>query len=280
MYNEKIEIESPYGHITIGYGRHDKHRVRVLDIDGGMESATYIEEELQNELLFEYMYLFDLMFDDNYLENRQIKDVLLIGGGAFHYPKYFLSHHQGNIDVVEINEILYDISNKYFYLEETINKFDKNKNRFHCYFENGRDYINRNKKKYDAILSDVFIGENLVLELYSLEAIKRIKESLNPQGIYITNIIGSLNGKYSQNIKNVVKTLKHCFKYINVFKAQEKNDHQKRQNLIVVALDQEVHFNIVSYHNINQKRYHQGMINHVDDLDLSNAHVLFDENIK
>lgn len=63
-------------------------------------------------------------------------------------------------------------------------------------------------------------------------------------------------------------------------KHQEKNEHQKRQNLIVVALDQEVHFNIVSYHNINQKRYHQGMINHVDDLDLSNAHVLFDENIK
>ena len=230
MYNDKIEIESPYGHITISYGRHDKHRVRVLDIDGGMESATYIEEELQNELLFEYMYLFDLMFDENYLE-------------------------------------------------ETINKFDKNKNRFHCYFENGRDYINRNKKKYDAILSDVFIGENLVLELHSLEAIKRIKESLNPQGIYITNIIGSLSGKYSQNIKNVVKTLKQCFKYIYVFKAQEKNEHQKRQNLIVVAVDQEVHFNIVSYHNINQKRYHQGMIDHVDDIDYTNGRILRDKNL-
>ena len=113
-----------------------------------------------------------------------------------------------------------------------------------------------------------------------MEAIKRIKESLNPQGIYITNIIGLLSGKYSQKIKNVVKTLKQCFKYTYVFKAQEKNEHQKRQNLIVVAVDQEVHFNIVSYHNINQKRYHQGMINHVDDLDLSNAHVLLDEDIK
>lgn len=29
------------------------------------------------------------MFDENYLEDRQINDVLLIGGGAFHYPKYF-----------------------------------------------------------------------------------------------------------------------------------------------------------------------------------------------
>ena len=122
-------------------------------------------------------------------------------------------------------------------------------------------------------------GENLVLELHSLEAIKRIKESLNPQGIYITNIIGSLSGKYSQNIKNVIKTLKQCFKYIYVFKAQEKNEHQKRQNLIVVAVDQEVHFNIVSYHNINQKRYHQGMIDHVDDIDYTNGRILRDKNL-
>ena len=83
----------------------------------------------------------------------------------------------------------------------------------------------------------------------------------------------------SQNIKNVVKTLKQCFKYIYVFKAQEKNEHQKRQNLIVVAVDQEVHFNIVSYHNINQKRYHQGMIDHVDDIDYTNGRILRDKNL-
>ena len=68
-----------------------------------------------------------------------------------------------------------------------------------------------------------------------------------------------------------------CLLY--VFKAQEKNEHQKRQNLIVVAVDQEVHFNIVSYHNINQKRYHQGMIDHVDDIDYTNGRILRDKNL-
>ena len=42
-YNEPIEMDSPYGHITISYSRLESHRIRVLDIDGGMESATYIE---------------------------------------------------------------------------------------------------------------------------------------------------------------------------------------------------------------------------------------------
>jgi len=86
-YNEPIEMDSPYGHITISYSRLESHRIRVLDIDGGMESATYIEKDLQNELLFAYLDLFRLMFDENYLQTRTIKDVLLIGGGGFQFPK-------------------------------------------------------------------------------------------------------------------------------------------------------------------------------------------------
>ena len=152
-YNEPIEMDSPYGHITISYSRLESHRIRVLDIDGGMESATYIEKDLQNELLFAYLDLFRLMFDENYLQNRTIKDVLLIGGGGFQFPKYFLSHQTGNIDVVEINSILYDISEKYFFLKEAIQQYDPQQTRFHCYFEDGRYYLDRNLKKYDVILT-------------------------------------------------------------------------------------------------------------------------------
>ena len=256
-YNEPIEMDSPYGHITISYSRLESHRIRVLDIDGGMESATYIEKDLQNELLFAYLDLFRLMFDENYLQTRTIKDVLLIGGGGFQFPKYFLSHQTGNIDVVEINSILYGISKKYFFLKEVIQQYDPQQTRFHCYFEDGRYYLDRNLKKYDVILSDVFLGENLVLSLHSIEAIKKIKNSLNPNGMYMTNVIGSLVGKYSQNLKDIVLTLKQCFQYVYVFKAMENIEHEQNQNFVVIGMDEKVHFNIVSYRNINQKRYHQ-----------------------
>lgn len=278
-YNEPIEMDSPYGHITISYSRLESHRIRVLDIDGGMESATYIEKDLQNELLFAYLDLFRLMFDENYLQNRTIKDVLLIGGGGFQFPKYFLSHQTGNIDVVEINSILYDISKKYFFLEENIQQYDPQQTRFHCYFEDGRCYLDRNLKKYDVILSDVFLGENLVLSLHSIEAMKKIKDSLNPNGMYMTNVIGSLVGKYSQSLKDIVLTLKQCFQYVYVFKAMENIEHEQKQNFVVIGMNEKVHFNIVSYRNINQKRYHQGMINHVDDIDYTNGHILKDKNL-
>ena len=272
-------MDSPYGHITISYSRLESHRIRVLDIDGGMESATYIEKDLQNELLFAYLDLFRLMFDENYLQTRTIKDVLLIGGGGFQFPKYFLSHQTGNIDVVEINSILYGISKKYFFLKEVIQQYDPQQTRFHCYFEDGRYYLDRNLKKYDVILSDVFLGENLVLSLHSIEAIKKIKNSLNPNGMYMTNVIGSLVGKYSQNLKDIVLTLKQCFQYVYVFKAMENIEHEQNQNFVVIGMDEKVHFNIVSYRNINQKRYHQGMINHVDDIDYTNGHILKDNNL-
>lgn len=278
-YGEVIEIDSSYGHITISYSRLGSHRIRILDIDGGMESATYIEKDLQNELLFAYLDLFKLMFDENYLQNRTIKDVLLIGGGGFQFPKYFLSHHFGNMDVVEINSTLYDISKKYFFLGEAIQQYDPQQTRLHCYFEDGRNYLDRNLKKYDVILSDVFLGENLVLSLHSIEAIKRIKESLNPNGMYITNVIGSLVGKYSQNLKDIVLTLKQCFQYVYVFKAIENTNHDQKQNFVVIGMDEKVQFNIVSYRNINQKRYHQGMINYVDDIDYTNGRILRDKSL-
>lgn len=278
-YGECIEIDSLYGHITISYSRVGSHRIKVLDIDGGMESATYIEKDLKNELLFAYLDLFKLMFDENYLQNRTVKDVLLIGGGGFQFPKYFLSHHLGNIDVIEISSILYDISKKYFFLDETIQQYDLQQTRLHCYFEDGRSYLDRNLKKYDVILSDVFLGENLVLSLHSIEAIRRIKESLNFNGMYLTNVIGSLVGKYSQNLKDIVLTLKQCFRNVYVFKAIENIEHDQKQNFVVIGMDEKVHFNIVSYRNINQKRYHQGMINHVDDIDYTNGHILRDKNL-
>ena len=105
------------------------------------------------------------------------------------------------------------------------------------------------------------------------------KEIQFTNGMYMTNVIGSLVGKYSQNLKDIVLTLKQCFQYVYVFKAMENTEHEQNQNFVVIGMDEKVHFNIVSYRNINQKRYHQGMINHVDDIDYTNGHILRDKNL-
>lgn len=50
-------------------------------------------------------------------------------------------------------------------------------------------------KKYDAIMNDAFNGFSPPAVLVILEAVKKIKDSLNTNGVYLTNIIGNKEGK-------------------------------------------------------------------------------------
>lgn len=261
-----IDIETDFGLVKIRYDYYDYRPIVALDVDGVLESISYLDDKFA--LIFEYMKLFNLMFDDNY--NRIINDVLLIGGGCFSYPKYYLKNYRGKIDVVEINSKLFDIARDYFFLDEVIDY------RLHCYFIDGREYLNYNKKKYDVIIFDVFVGDKMLRKMHSLEAMNKVKDSLNNGGMFICNVISSLTGKDSKMLIDIVKTLKCCFSYVYVFKAKEIDSNDVKQNVIVVAIEDNINFNIVSKDNIHPIKQHHFMINHLDDLNLKNAFIIKD----
>lgn len=263
---EVIDVETDFGLVKIRYDYYNYRPIVVLDVDGVFESASYLDDKFA--LIFEYMKLFNLMFDDNY--NKVINDVLLIGGGCFSYPKYYLKNYKGKIDVVEINNKLFDIARDYFFLDEILD------DRLHCYFMDGREYLDYNKKKYDVIVCDAFIGDKMLKKMHSIEAMKRVKESLNDRGMYICNVISSLTGKDSKMLIDIVKTLQCCFGYIYVFKAKETDSNDLKQNVIVVAVDENINFNIISKDNIHPVKQHQFMINHLTDLNLKNAFMIND----
>jgi spermidine synthase len=55
-----------------------------------MESAVYTDPETENhELVFPYMQRFSYAF----AVNPAIQKTLLIGGGAFSYPRYYLAKY-------------------------------------------------------------------------------------------------------------------------------------------------------------------------------------------
>lgn len=261
-----IDFETDFGLVKVRYDYYDYHLVVVLDVDGVLESITYLDDKFA--LIFEYMKLFDLMFDDNYHE--VINDVLLIGGGCFSYPKYYLKNHSGKIDVVEINSKLFDIARDYFFLDEVLD------DRLHCYFIDGREYLNYNRKKYDVIICDVFIGDKMLRKMHSIEAIKKVKDSLNDGGMYLCNVISSLTGKDSKMLIDIVKTLQSVFNYVYVFKAKEIDSNDAKQNVVVVAIDDKIDFNIISKDNIHPVKKNHFMINHLSDLNLKNAFVIKD----
>ena len=108
--------------------------------------------------------------------------------------------------------------------------------------EDGRTYLNRNTKKYDAILNDAFSGDTPAKTLTTIELIKKIKNSLNEDGLYLTNIISSLEGRDSKFIRAEVNTLKRVFKNVYVIPCHSILDKEITQNNMVIATDQEMEF--------------------------------------
>ena len=213
----------------------DKNPVRVLNIDSGYESATFLDDDKWTELVFDYTKKYDLMFQSNI----DVKDTLLIGGAGYSYPKYFISHFEDkNIDVVEIDSGITQIAREYFFLDRLIKEYNLEENhRLNLISEDGRTYLNNNTKKYDAIMNDAFSGSSPAKTLTTLEVVRKIKNSLNPNGLYLTNIISSLEGENSKFIRAEVNTLKQVFQNVYVVPCETLIDKNLVQNSMVIATD-------------------------------------------
>ena len=234
-----VSYDTQYGRVLIYNAYKNDEPVRVLNIDSGFESLTYIDEEKRNDLVLSYTQYYDLMFN----ANIDIKDTLLIGGAGYSYPKHYISKNlDKNMDVVEIDGEITEIAKEYFYLNDLIEDYNLNENkRLGLITDDGRTYLNNNDKKYDAILNDAFSGSTPAKTLTTIEAIERIKESLNENGLYLTNVISSLEGENSKFIKAIINTLKQVFKNVYLVPCQTI-DVDTVQNNMVIASDDELKF--------------------------------------
>lgn len=236
--DEYVSYDTQYGRVLIYNKELNGEAIRVLDIDSGYESATYISEDKWNELVFEYTKYYDLMFESN----NEIKNTLLIGGAGYSYPKYYISHYEDkNMDVVEIDEGITEIAKKYFFLDKLIEEYNIEENhRLNLITDDGRTYLNNNVKKYDAILNDAFSGETPAKTLTTLEAVQKIKNSLNENGVYLTNIISSLEGDDSKFIRAEVNTLRNVFENVYIIPCNSKSSEEQLQNIMVIATADEL----------------------------------------
>ena len=234
-YDSLVSYDTQYGKVNIYNTEDGENSYRTLLVGQGHESATYIDENKCNELVYEYTKYYDLMFESS----KEIKDVLMIGGAGYSYPKYYISNYlDKSMDVVEIDEDITKIAKEYFYLDKLIEDYNLNKNhRLGLIAEDGRTYLNKNTKKYDAILNDAFAGETPAVTLTTLEAAQKVYNSLSENGLYLSNVISSIDGENSEFIKAEVNTLKQVFKNVYVVPCNDFNNYENVQNNMVVATD-------------------------------------------
>ncbi|MBI5122316.1 fused MFS/spermidine synthase [Candidatus Roizmanbacteria bacterium] len=121
-----------------------------------------------------------------------------------------------------------EISRQFFSL-----KHDKRLKIFHM---DGRTYLNNNSKKYDVIIIDAFNGNIKPFHLMTKEAVKKMFDSLNREGIVIINTVSSLDGKSSSLSKSEYLTYKSIFPSVLTFAVKDKDDREKIQNIIFIAM--------------------------------------------
>lgn len=163
---------------------------------------------------------------------------LLIGGGAYTIARDFNGDHPSSkLDVVELDPKLIEVAKKYFSLEQSSNLRNIN--------EDGRTFLNVNKQKYNFMMVDVFNAEVPPFQLCTVEAVTKMRNSLDPKGVLASNIYSYDKGDSSSFLWSQYKTYSRVFDYVAVVRADTTVEATDRQNYVLLASNDEAVFNSV-----------------------------------
>ncbi len=218
--------ESLYHYILIG---EDKNW-RVMQFNRTVQSGISKKDKITSIAPYTDGFHLGLILVPN------AKKVLFIGCGGATGPRQFRGLYPDlQIDIAEIDPDVVKLAKKYFYLTED----DKLK----VYVEDGRVFLNRSKEKYDIIIMDAYFAEAIPFHLTTKEFLEIVKKRLQPGGVIICNVIGSVRGVKSKYPRSQYKTLRRVFStvyffpVIHEYEKPENYDGEISRNIILVATD-------------------------------------------
>lgn len=194
-----------------------------VNLDDGYEGGMYLGSD---DLAIEYTKYYRLAF----YFNPKIEDALMIGGGPYSYPKDFLKRHPNSyLDVVEQDPKITQVAKDFFGLKEN--------DHLNIYTQEGRRFMDRNNKNYDAVLLDIFNSDSSVpFQTSTREFLEKVSSSLNDNGVVVSNVASSLLGDKGKFFRAEYRTFKEVFPKVYVFLVSKPNDYYAVQNIMIVAL--------------------------------------------
>lgn len=154
-----------------------------------------------------------------YLINPSIKNILLIGFGTGKIVNDWekLFDNLKSIDVVDIEENIFDIASDYFGFKKS------EKINFHL--QDGLVYLRNSKKKYDLIVVDVASDEGIDDRFLSDDYFKLIKKSLTKEGLFVSNLCSSPDFEHNDNtfFRSLKDTYNSYFEQVSIFKGNQSD---------------------------------------------------------
>ena len=196
-------------------------RLKLLYLDTTWEGGQYDKSPDFAEPYQRYVELAQLFCTKH-------DNALFLGGGAFKMPQAFLDHYsQASVEVAEIDPAVVEVGRRFFRID--------NYPQLHIIVDDARRHLARTTKKYDLIFGDAYNGlRSVPAHLLTREFFQGVKNHLGERGVFMMNLISSVQGNKSSLFVSVLNTISQIFPETYVFAAvPQKLSHT--QSLIIVA---------------------------------------------
>ena len=256
------ETETLYSHLDVvdNYNSIDN---RALFLNGYLHSE--MDKDNPSDLVVDYTKFFPL----GMVLKDEAKKVLFIGGGGFSGPKYFLQNYQNiSVDVVEIDPIVVEVAKEYFYVDDT------NPN-LRIFTQDAREFLTNYQGKYDIIVLDAFSKSYVPFHLMTMEFYKLLHNKLAPDGVTISNHIGSPNSNQdtSDLYRANLKTMLGVFPKVYVFPTEYSRGIQ---NIILATIKSENNLQDSTPYGLEKEQLAQMQENSASATDVRYADYLLD----
>lgn len=195
-------------------------RVRMLKLDSTAEGAMAVDGSF---MPFWYTRFVDLAP----LFLTEPKSAAFVGGGAFSMPKRFADiYPEAKIDVYELDPKVVEVGRTFFGLDDYA--------AIEAVTGDARRALAERDRSYDLVFGDAYDGVQWVpFHLATREWYALVAGHLTEDGVYMANLISSLDPDRGRFFYATLRTLEDVFGHVRVF--ARSRDPGASQNLVVVA---------------------------------------------
>lgn len=189
--NLSFEGESVYNYLQVK--EDDRAVYLATNVLFGVQSV-YVKDGSLTGMYYDYAMAAPFMADVHEKENL---DVLILGMGTGTYATQCGNYFDNlNMEGVEIDQDITDLSVDYFHLSEDIPVVTYD----------GRAFLNAVDKTYDVIMVDAYQDITIPFQMSTVEFFALVRDHLNPDGVLVINMNmrGQKEGNINQYLSDTV----------------------------------------------------------------------------
>ncbi len=203
--------------------------IRLLNVNGIFQSATYLSDDLWSELVCVYHRLMVEAID----EMSSAKTVLVIGGGGYSLPKYLVTHTKRmKVCVVEIDPEMTKLARERFFLDRAEAMAG---DRLELVNDDGFAWMRANDRRFDVIINDAFSAGKPLKQLATEEGAQLIANHLTEQGMYLANVRCPLEGRRAQSLELVQQAFQHEFGNLRIIPENPEEPRRLGNNVLIAS---------------------------------------------